>query len=148
MEKIKIDAGEWIVVCDGRKALILENRGDNKFPNLRTKEVYEHKAPSTSALGTDAPGRVHQSANIARSAVAQTDWHDAAEREFLEVLARRLDEALAREEVKKLVMVASPRALGMLRPMYSARLRRSMQKEIGKDFVKMPIHEIERQLVG
>ncbi len=42
MDKIKIGTGDWIVVCDGRKALILENLGDRMFPNLHTKEVHEH----------------------------------------------------------------------------------------------------------
>jgi hypothetical protein len=42
MTKMKIDTGDWIVVCDGRKALILENLGDRMFPNLHTKEVREH----------------------------------------------------------------------------------------------------------
>ena len=37
MTKMKIGTGDWIVVCDGRKALILENLGDRMFPNLRTR---------------------------------------------------------------------------------------------------------------
>ena len=59
MTKMKIDTGDWIVVCDGRKALILENLGDRVFPNLHTKEVREHPDLSTSAQGSDAPGSVH-----------------------------------------------------------------------------------------
>ena len=59
MTKIKIGTGDWIVVCDGRKALILENLGDRVFPNLHTREVYEQPDPSTHAQGSDAPGRVH-----------------------------------------------------------------------------------------
>ena len=61
MTKIKIGTGDWIVVCDGGKALILENRGDRVFPNLHTREVHEQPNPSTHAQGSDAPGRVHQS---------------------------------------------------------------------------------------
>ena len=49
MTKMKIGTGDWIVVCDGRKALILENLGDRMFPNLHTKEVHEHPDPSTPA---------------------------------------------------------------------------------------------------
>ena len=45
MTKMKIGTGDWIVVCDGRKALILENLGDRMFPNLHTKEVHEHPIP-------------------------------------------------------------------------------------------------------
>ena len=43
MSALSIHEGEWVVVCDGAKALILENAGDAKFPNLKTREVYEHK---------------------------------------------------------------------------------------------------------
>ena len=41
MTKMKINTGDWIVVCDGGKALILENLGDRMFPNLHTREVIE-----------------------------------------------------------------------------------------------------------
>ncbi|MGB7656831.1 MAG: host attachment protein, partial [Pseudolabrys sp.] len=34
MTKTTIGKGDWIVVCDGRKALIYENAGDEKFVNL------------------------------------------------------------------------------------------------------------------
>ena len=83
MNKIKIKTGDWVVVCDGRKALILENVGDHAFPVLHTKEVREHPDLSTSEQGSDGPGRVHQSMGRARSATEQTDWHDLAERAFL-----------------------------------------------------------------
>ena len=69
MNRIKIGTGDWIVVCDGRKALILENRGDRMFPNLHTREVHEQPDPSTHALGSDAPGRVHQSTGDARRSI-------------------------------------------------------------------------------
>ncbi len=51
MVGIKIKSGEWVVVCDGRKALILENEGDAKFPNLRTRETHEHDDTKTSDHG-------------------------------------------------------------------------------------------------
>ena len=35
MAGLKIHNGEWVVVCDGGKALILENAGDTVFPDLR-----------------------------------------------------------------------------------------------------------------
>src|SRR3984893_12418279 len=104
MTKMKIGNGDWIVVCDGRKALILENLGHRVFPNLHTKEVHEHPDPPTSALGSDAPGRVHQSMGGARSSVEQTDWHDDSERAFLKTLAGRLDIAVTTGETTGLTM--------------------------------------------
>jgi hypothetical protein len=41
MQKVKIRQGDWVIVCDGKKALVLENTGDEKFLNLKTKEVHE-----------------------------------------------------------------------------------------------------------
>src|SRR5437773_6646498 len=87
MNKIKIGTGDWVVVCDGRKALILENLGDRMFPNLHTREVREHADQPTSAQGSDAPGKLQASVGTARSAIEQTDWHDDAERAFLKALA-------------------------------------------------------------
>ncbi len=37
MTKLKIHQGDWVLVCDGKKALLLENVGDEKFLNLKTK---------------------------------------------------------------------------------------------------------------
>lgn len=148
MPKLKIDTGEWVVVCDGRKALILENAGDEKFPNLKTKEVFEQNNPPTHAQGTDAPGRSISSVGSARSAMEQTDWHEQAEREFLQNLAGRLDAALGAGDTKSLIVVAPPRALGMMRAAYSPALRGAVRKEVDKDFVRMPVHEIEKHLTS
>ena len=147
MDKMRIDKGDWLVVCDGRKALILENLGDEMFPNLHTREVHEQPNPSTSAQGTDAPGRLHAAVGGASSSVEQTDWHDEAERAFLRGIAGRLDSALSSGETAALTMVASPRALGMIRADYSDAVRKAVQHEISKDLVKLPVHEIEKQLL-
>lgn len=146
--KMKVGTGDWIVVCDGRKAFILENAGDKVFPNLKTKEAFEHADLSTRALGTDAPGRTHQSVGRGGSAVEQTDWHDEAERAFLVSLADRLDTAVTTGETKKLNIVASPRALGMIRQAYSPAVRKALQSELGKDLVKLPLDQIEKQLLS
>jgi protein required for attachment to host cells len=115
MAKLRIAEGEWVVVCDGAKALVLENVGDPKFLNLKTKEVYEQDDPKTSEQGTDAPGRTINSVNARRSAMEQTDWHDQAEQRFLQGLAAHLDAAVNAGKVKSLIVVAPPRALGVLR---------------------------------
>ena len=146
MNKTTIGKGDWVVVCDGRKALILENVGDAKFPNLRKKETFDHPDMSTHEQGVSPPGRAFQSMGPGRSAVSQTDWHDEAERAFLKTLAERLNSAVAAGQTKAVTMIASPRALGMIRPAYSPALRDAMVQEIHKDLVKMPIHEIEHSL--
>lgn len=148
MSDLLIHKGEWVVVCDGAKALILENTGDATFPNLRTVEVFEQKSLATHEIGTDAPGRSHSSLGHGRSSVEQTDWHDQAERAFLAQLIKHLDASLTAGKVKSIIVVAPPRALGVLRPAYSHALRAAVRTEIDKDFVKLPIHQIEKHLTG
>jgi protein required for attachment to host cells len=146
MSGLVIHQGEWVVVCDGAKALVLENAGDAKFPNLKMVEVFEQKDLATHELGADRPGRSHSSVGPGRSAVTQTDWHDQAEQTFLTHLIKRLDAALAAGKTKSLIMVAPPRALGVLRPAYSHALKAAIRAEVDKDLVKQPVHEIEKHL--
>ena len=148
MTNVKIRAGEWVIVCDGAKALILENAGDAKFPNLKTRAVYEHKDARTHDQGTDAPGRSINSIDSRRSAMEQTDWHEEAERKFLVDLVGRLDAAVTAGETKSMILIAPPRALGVIRQACSANLRHAIKAEVDKDYVKLPVHEIEKHLAG
>jgi len=146
MSELKIDQGDWVVICDGRKALVLQNTGDRKFPNLRTVQVLEHSDPPTHQQGTSSPGRVHPSVGTSRSSVEQTDWHDEAERNFLHSLAVRMDTAVKSGQTRALIVVAPPRALGMLRQAYTAHIREALRGEVDKDLVHVPIHDIEKRL--
>jgi protein required for attachment to host cells len=148
MAEVRIHAGDWVVVCDGAKALILENAGDAISPHLKTREVHEQPDRKTSEQGTDAPGRAINSIDSRRSAMEQTDWHAQAEERFLTELARRLDAAVMAGETKAIVIVAPPAALGVLRRRYSNGLRAAMRAEIDKDYVGMPVYEIEKHLAA
>jgi len=148
MAILKIRSGDWVVVCDGTKALILENAGDGMHPNLKTKEVYEQAASKTREQGTDAPGRSINSVDARRSAMEQTDWHAQDEQRFLTDLARRLDAAVMKGETRSLILVAPPRALGLLRQAFTNGLRDAVKAEIDKDYVKLPVHEIEKKLAA
>jgi protein required for attachment to host cells len=146
MSEPQVGHGDWVVVCDGAKALIFENVGTKFAPKLQTREVHQQPDPKTHDLGTDAPGRTMNSADGRRSAMEQTDWHDQAERAFLSDLAGRLDAAVTSGVIKGMVVVAPPRALGVLRHAYSAHVRGALQGELDRDLVKLPVHEIEKHL--
>ena len=143
-----IRRGDWVVVCDGAKALLLQNAGTIYALNLQTQDVLVQADPKTSDLGTDAPGRAISSVGQMRSAVDQTDWHEQTERRFLTELAERLDAAAARGDVPGLVVVAPARALGVLRETYSEPLRRTLRGEIERDYVNLPVGQIERHLAA
>src|SRR5689334_22371940 len=108
MFNLKIHSGDWVVVCDGAKALILENAGDAISLNLKTREVHRQADEKTHEQGTDAPGRSINSVSARRSAMEQTDWHEQAEQRFLADLTKRLDAAVTAGETKSIVLIAPP----------------------------------------
>ena len=148
MSEVNVGHGDWVVVCDGAKALIFENVGNKFAPRLQAKEVYSQQDPKTHDLGTDGPGRAINSIDGRRSAMEQTDWHDQAERAFLHDLASRLDAAVSAGAAKAIVVVAPPRAVGVLRAVYSAQLRGALHGELDRDLVKLPVAEIEKHLMA
>ena len=148
MANVLVRQGDWVVVCDGKKALVLENVGDTKLLNLKIREVYEQPDAKTCEQGTDKPGRSINSIDARRSAMEQTDWHDQEEQRFLQRLAGHLNAEINAGKAKALIMIAPPRALGVLRQAYSANVRSALRAEIDKDFVRMPVREIEKHLAA
>ena len=74
----------------------------------------------------------------------QTDWHEQEEQRFLAKLAARLDKAVLAGETRSLIVVAPPRAIGVLRRQYSAHIRQALKAEVEKDYVRMPVADIAR----
>ena len=63
-------------------------------------------------------------------------------------LAHRLGQAAGAGETRSLIIVAPPRALGVLRKHYSPKLRGILRAEIERDYVNIPIPEIEARLAA
>lgn len=148
MTKMSIPADAWIVVADGKRALILHNAGDEKFPNLRTLKAIEHENPPTHEQGSDRPGRYADTAEGHRSAFEPTDWHRLEEERFLDRLAGSLKEWVQRGECAKLILVAPPAALGVLRKALDPQVGRIVVAEINKDLTNHPVYDIEKALTG
>ncbi|MDI4665935.1 host attachment protein [Xanthobacter autotrophicus] len=140
-------ANRLVVVCDGAKAILLADAGIAPAPKLSVVESFAEPHSGTAELGTDRPGRVHESATTARSAVEETDLHAQAEAAFLGRLAERLGVLVAAGTVpQRILLVAPPKALGTLRDALSAKVKGLVDGEIPKDLVKLPVDEIGRHI--
>jgi protein required for attachment to host cells len=146
--KIAIPHGAWIIVADGKRALLLQNDGDEVFPNLRTDRVLEHENPPTHEQGTDRPGRYSATPDSHRSALQETDWHRLEEDKFLARLADLLKQGVHAGNFEKIVLVAPPTALGALRKVLDRQVLDHVIAEVGKDLTKQPVFDIEQALTG
>ena len=88
--RIKLPPGGFVLIGDGRKALVLVNRGDERYPDLRLAEILRAPSnPATHEQGTDQPGRAIVGSSR-RSSLEQTDWHQIAEDRFADEVAADL----------------------------------------------------------
>ncbi|HKD21962.1 MAG TPA: host attachment protein [Rhizomicrobium sp.] len=147
MAKIGLINNLWILVCDGKKALLFQNVGDRVYPKLETREAFAHEVPPTRDLGTGQPGRIFNSAaDGRRGAVEPTDFHTQEEERFLAQIAQRMERFATDHHIKALVVAAPPRALGFLRETLSQNVRALIRAEIDRDYVAQPVYEIEKHL--
>ena len=149
MNKLAIPHDAMIFVGDGRKALFLRNDGDEKFPNLKTEQVFTDENPPTHEQGTDKPGSAFARAGAhRRSSVDQTDWHHLEEHRFVERVAAALESVVRSRAVPALVITAPPRTLADLRRAFHADVKKRIVAEVGKDLTNHPVSEIETHLLG
>ena len=149
MSRLKIPHNAFVLIGDGRKALFLRNEGDEKFPNLRTENVFEDDNPLTHDQGSERPGRVSKALDSGqRSAVEPVDWHHIEEHRFATNVATAMEKVVRTRRVPALVVVAPPKTLADLRNAFHADVQARIIAEINKDLTKHPISEIEKHLTG
>jgi protein required for attachment to host cells len=144
--KITLPQNSWVIVADGQRALFLRNDGDEVYPNLRTDTVLEHDNPPTREQGTDRPGRLADTPDQHRSALAETDWHQVEQEKFLGGVADLLKEGVHSGRYGKIVLVAPPEALGILRKALDRQVLEHVIAEVGKDLTRQPLSDIEKAL--
>lgn len=146
MSRLKIPHDAYVFVGDGRKALFLRNEGDEKFPNLKTEQVFTDDNPPTHEQGSERPGRLGKTSG--RSAVEPVDWHDLEEHRFAHRVAAAMEKVVRERKAPALVVVAPPRTLADLREAFHADVKARIIAEIHKDLTKHPVGDIEQHLTA
>lgn len=136
MTDVRIPYNALVVVADGEKALFLRNKGDAAHIDLAVDEVMTQENPPTREQGADQPGRSSGSVGGHRGAMEQTDFQTLGEERFAAEVAQRLFKAANDNLFDKLVLVAGPNLLGVL--------RREMHKEVTSRLVG----EVPKTLTG
>jgi protein required for attachment to host cells len=148
MPKLSMRAGDLVVVSDGRKALLLENAGDETYPNLKTREVHAHTDAPNRELNSDKPGRTFQAAgSTIHSSVEQTDRHEAEEHKFVASVMDRVHALVTEGATHGVVIVAPPQVLGLIRKISTPAVKAVTRAEVGHDLTHLPVYEIEKHLV-
>ena len=122
-----------IIAVDGARMSVFRNKGEAFAPELELAEEHHATSQKTSELGTDRPGRTFTSKSPRRGAHELTDLQQLEEDRFAIDAAERIEELVSRQGAD-LVLVAAPRALGVLRKHLGPRSSKQLLAEIPKTF--------------
>jgi len=144
---MRVPNGAKVIVIDGNKMLLMENRGEAFEPRLEVLDEQRQDNPADREQATDRPGRAFSSVGSGRSAYQETDFHEQAEDNFAAEAAEQINRLSRDGGQGGIVVVASPRTLGRLRQHYAPDVSRCLLAEINKDLTGHPVPEIERCLM-
>tara|TARA_R110000796_G_scaffold115840_5_gene228029 strand:- start:1949 stop:2386 length:438 start_codon:yes stop_codon:yes gene_type:complete len=142
-----LPTGTFVLVSDGAKALLLENKGDNDLLDLRVVQVIEQDNPPAREQASDRAGRFTTPTG-GKAATEQTDWHDVSEERFLSSVADATLKVVSQSTPSNLVIAADPRSLGKLRPMLMDSGSISVVAELNRDLAHQTIPQIEEAISG
>lgn len=129
----------WYVVTDGGRARILQKREAQEAFDTRREFASADLHHRSSELGVERPGRSRESANAAHHAVQpREDLHRADKRNFVHEVARALNEASARDEFDRVILVAPAHALTELNHALDAPTQRKIAAQLQKDLTHVP----------
>ncbi|MGJ8587489.1 MAG: host attachment protein [Yoonia sp.] len=133
----------WIVLADSRIIRIAVNDGPGKGIYGHSTEGLE--APAITEL-SDAPGMQNASVGPNRGSISEPDLKGLAAAAFAEDIVAYLESARDHGEFERLVLVASPAMLGVLRKTLSPALKSALRAEVPKDLTHIPLNELPDHL--
>ena len=138
--------GTWIVLADGEKALICENTGTPRAPELHLHDRMTQDIAAQRDQADDKPGRMPDPGRNQRSAMEATDLPRLARERFAAEVAERIARHVGRAGVERLVIAAPPQTLAVLRAALDPEVRARVIAELPKALTHQPLPEVAGQL--
>jgi protein required for attachment to host cells len=137
----------WVLVANQAEARIYS--ADRVPGNLTLVEtlIHEEGAAHARDLTSDAPGRVHDRMGTTRHSMEpDTGVKEEGRRRFVKEMVGRLESAHFHGDFNRLVLLAAPAVLGVIRKTLSSKLTKAVIKEIPKDVIGQDLDKIKAQL--
>lgn len=137
----------WVLVADAARGLIFELKQQGGTPALDfvDKVVMPHDEATEPS---DRPGRFPDPSMGQRSAVGEQDYGQREREAHAKLLADRLLGARRGGRFERLVVVAPPQVMGLLRGAWANEVAQCVAAEVTEDLTKHPVARIEAHLAG
>jgi protein required for attachment to host cells len=139
----------WILIANAGRARIFARRGRTQPWQAVREFAHSQSTAKVSELVTDKAGRVQQRMGSRRSAAdPQTSPKEVEARHFAQELAAALHEGLERGTYKRLVLVAPPHFLGLLRHCTTPAVHEAVSASINHDLTNVAAHDLPARLAS
>ena len=139
----------WILIADGARARLVESQGVGAALTPVGNATFGASHAPSRDFGTDKPGRTHDRSGTRQTAKEpRTDWHTFEKERFATDMAHVLDVEAERNAFDRLVLVAPPKTLGVLRKELGAGALKRVVAEVGKDLTHLPDRELAPHLAA
>lgn len=145
-----LPADTLVLVADGRKALFLRNRGDDREIDLRTTAHQERDDRKDSEIKTAPAGQSPAPAGtgLPGGTMGEPDFHQQEEDRFARDLAEKVNSMALAGKIAALIVIAPARTMGELRPLWHKETSARIISEHVKEMTDRPISDIEALLLG
>ena len=143
-----INKHTWIIVANGSECKIFSTNNNGKTIKL-LKGFYSADSHLQAVyLGTDKPGRIHESGSATRHAIEpKSDLHYKEKIKFSNLIANYLNKEIKTEKFSHLILIASPEFLGEIRKKLNKQIISIIMKEINKDLTHIKEEEILQHIL-
>jgi protein required for attachment to host cells len=140
-------AKNWVLVADSASARIFSMTGPrSSLQEIETLDHPEGRLPAQE-INADRPGRSFASAGKRRHAMErEVDPKKQAAITFAREIVERLESARAQGDLERLILVAAPEFLGLLREHLSSETKRAVENEFALNLAAMAPDEIRAHL--
>jgi protein required for attachment to host cells len=137
----------WIVVASRSEVRVFEMaRADEELREVIGVGNASGKLKNID-IDSDAPGRASDNRMRARHAYStEQEPRERLLENFYRAFLREIDTAFSQHKFSRLVLVAEPRLLGLVRSLLSVQLSRAIKAEIAKDVVYEGSREIQARV--
>lgn len=137
----------WILIADAGTAHVVANSGKTSDLAMVDDIRLEGNPSPGRDLAADRPGRAFDRAGDGRHGMEPSTAPRAVEQErFAREITAVLDEAAQQQRYDRLVLVAPPKFMGLLRDRLPAGVALKVSAELTKDLTKLSIHELPPHL--
>ena len=133
----------WVIVTNSETARLFEFFGRVK-PIVPLKDHVWH-APEINE-DADMPGVTHSSVGQSQRKLAPHTGPDKQADAFAHLIADKLARAAQSGAFERLIIIAAPRMIGLLRAQLEPSVQAMVDAEIDKDLTHMPVEKVEHAL--